>query len=503
MEPAASRAASASPESLGVPSRAVLRFLDRLAREGQDHHAFCLLRPGGVAVEGAFAPYRTEVPHRMFSVSKSVTSLGIGFLAQEGLLGLGDRVADRLPEGASACTDPLLAGLTVRDLLTMATGQETDPIFSLGSGGTWVETFFRTPCVEPPGRTFRYNSTATHVLSALVSALAGRTLTEYLRPRLFEPLGIGPVASEMSPEGACAGGWGMFLRVGDLARLGWFALRRGVWEGRRLLSAEYLDEATSLRIASDRAPDDPLAFGHGYGYQFWRCPDGGFRMDGAFGQTALVRPDRDAVLAATNGLDDAPRFFRAAWDLLGECAPGPLPEDPEAFRELSARLSGLRHELAEGSPASPMEPGIDGVRYVLPPNPYGHRAVRVRSTERGVSLRLETRDGAFEAEAGRDGRFRRAADGWDRTLLPWVALGALPPFPPVTEETWVAARWTAEDALRFCIRFPGSSACDDWTLSFREGGRRCVARQRPRGIMEFAERPALAGVAGPQATEEE
>lgn len=488
---------AASPESLGIPSRSLLRFLDRLEAEGQDHHAFVLLRHGAVAAAGAWAPYRLDAAHRMFSVSKSVTSLAIGFMVQEGRLSLDDRAANLLPEALAACRDPLLAALTVRDLLRMATGQANDPTFALNDAPTWVGAFFREPCVEPPGRTFRYNSAATYVLSALVTRLTGQPLTDYLQDRLFGPLGFGPVPSEMSPEGACAGGWGLFLRVGELARLGQLVLQNGVYDGRRLLSAAYLAEATGVRI------DTEAGFGRGYGYQFWACPDGGFRMDGAFGQSCLVMPDRDVVFAATNGLDDAARFFRAAWSLREDMADGPLPTDPPAFRVLQDRLAGLAHRLDGGRPDSPLEIAVSGRTYRLGDNDYGLRAVRFRFRPDGCDLQLETDRGTFRASAARDGAYRPTWPGWERVLLPWLAIGARPPAPPVPAEVWTAARWTAPDCFRFSLRFPDSTAREDWIFEFAGDGSRCRATQQPSGIMEFRQRPPLAGSAADGPTTED
>ncbi len=482
-----------SPESLGVPSQAVLGFLDRLAGDGQEHHAFTLLRHGATVCEGAWAPYRLGDAHRMFSVSKSVTSLAIGFLLQEGRLSLDDRAVDLLPESVATCRDPLLAALTVRQILTMTTGQEVDPIFTLGEDGhTWAEGFFRTSCVEAPGRTFRYNSTATYVLSAIVQKRSGQRLTDYLQERLFGPLGFGPVDSDLSPEGICAGGWGLFLRVGEAARIGHLLLRKGVHEGARLLSETYLDAATSWKVDVNIPP---LASQPGYGYQFWLSPDGAYRAEGAFGQLIVVMPDRDAVLAGTNGFHDVPRYLEALWELRAKMESGPLPEDPEARGELAARLDGLRYAIREGSPASAMESLVSGNRYRLSKNGFGYDSLRLSFAPSGCTMILESDRGIFQASAGRDGEYAPTREGWQEVLLPSLAFGARPSPTYRPPAVFAAARWRQEDCFRFSLRFSDSPTREDWSLTFHDEGRRCTVVQAPSAVMEFAARPPLEGVA--------
>jgi CubicO group peptidase (beta-lactamase class C family) len=481
-----------SPESLGVPSHAVLHFLDRLAGDGQEHHAFTLLRHGATVFEGAWAPYQLEDEHRMFSVSKSVTSLAIGFLLQEGRLSLDDLAVDLLPESASACRDPLLETLTVRQILMMTTGQDVDPIFTLGEDGrTWAEGFFRTDCVEAPGRTFRYNSTATYVLSAIVQKLSGQRLTDYLQERLFGPLGFGPVDSDQSPEGICAGGWGLFLRVGEAARIGQLLLRKGAHEGRRLLSEEYLDAATSWKVDTSFFfnPVQP-----GYGYQFWMCPDRAYRAEGAFGQLIVVMPERDAVLAGTNGLHDVPRLLDAIWELRAKMSDLPVPEDPEARAELAARLDGLRYAIGEGSPASAMEPLVSGRRYRLSKNGFGFDSLRVSFAPSGCTMVLESVRGTFQASAGRDGEYSPTRDGWQAVLLPSLSFGARPSSTYRLPRVFAAARWLDEERFRFSLRYSDSPTREDWTLTFREGGRCCTVVHAPSAVMEFAARPPMEGV---------
>jgi CubicO group peptidase (beta-lactamase class C family) len=482
------RAGSYSPESLGVSSRGIIRFLDRLQEEGQEHHAFQLRRRGQVVVQGAWAPYRLDARHRAFSVSKSLTSLAVGLLVGDGRLSLDDRAVEILSGAVDATEDEYLLGLSVRDLLMMATGQPEDPIFTLGASANWVRRFFQEPCAEHPGRIFRYNSTASHILAAIVQAVSGRKTVELLQDRVLGPLGLGPVPTELSPSGIPAGGWGCHLLVEEMAVLGELILEGGIWRGRRLLPEAYLREATAFQI------DTTESFGRGFGYHFWLCPDGGWRMDGAFGQACLAMPDRGAVFAATSGLHDHPRFFRSIWELREGMTEGTLPEDPEARAELDSRLAGLKFRLEGAAATSPLESLVSNRRYRLPPNDYGYHTVMLTFDSQETKLRLETDRGIFEAAAGRNGEYRRTSPGWEKVLLPWLAFGALPSVPEFVPEVFAASRWNSPSSFNFSIRISDSPSREDWTFEFAEGGRTCRVTQRPGAIMEFKVRAPLEGL---------
>src|SRR5690606_20224063 len=194
-------------------------------------------------------------------------------------------------------------------LLTMTVGQQPDPTVPVvSSGDDWVKTFLATPIVNEPGSTFLYNSAATYVLSAIVTRVTGETMIDYLRPRLFEPLGISGIDWETDPKGNNTGGWGLRLHTEDMAKFGQLFLQDGMWNGRRLLPAGWVADASTAHIqqepqrpAEQRAVSD---WHQGYCYQMWRCRHNAYRGDGAFGQYIVVMPDQDAVLAITSQTDN-------------------------------------------------------------------------------------------------------------------------------------------------------------------------------------------------------
>lgn len=291
----------ATPESTGASSagiRAAVEALDALG----GLHGILVLRAGSVIAESWWQPYAPQTPQLLFSVSKSFTSTAVGLAISEGLFTLDSRVIDLLPEDAPAEPDDNLAAMTVRHLLTMTTGHADDTMASLDRGdGPWARTILAEPVQHAPGTTFVYNTGATYLLSAIVQKTSGSTLTEYLRPRLFDPLGISSPRWQQSPEGIDAGGFGLRITAEQLALFGQLYLQKGEWNGQQLVPAEWVAEATSNLVPNDA---DGIDWKSGYGYQFWQNRDGSYRGDGAFGQFVLVFDELDAVVVITSGVHD-------------------------------------------------------------------------------------------------------------------------------------------------------------------------------------------------------
>lgn len=290
-----------TPESRGASSagiRAAVEDLDALG----GIHGILVLKGGSVIAESWWQPYSASRPHLLFSVSKSVTSTAVGLAIDEGLFGLDSRVIDLLAEDAPAEPDANLAAMTVRHLLSMTTGHATDTMASLDRAeGTWASAILAEPVPHVPGATFVYNTGATYLLSAIVQKYSGLSLTDYLQPRLFGPLGITSRRWEQSPEGIDTGGFGLRLLPEDVAKFGQLYLQHGLWEGSQLVPAAWIAEATSKLVANGSGADDWQA---GYGYQFWQNRDGSYRGDGAFGQFVIVHEKLDAVIVITGGLPD-------------------------------------------------------------------------------------------------------------------------------------------------------------------------------------------------------
>lgn len=349
-----------SPESVGIPSSAVMEFLDRLYAYGIEMHSFMLLRHGKVCAQGWWHPYAPETPHIMFSFSKSLTSTAIGFAVQEGILSLDDKLVDLFPDKIPENPSENLKKAAVRHLLMMGCGHETE-IPNLGIGDPdWIKSFLHHPFVFEPGTKFMYNTAGTNLLAAILKRKSGQHVTEFLKPRLFEPLGMTDIFCQPLPDGTQMGGAGMYLTTEDMARFVQFVANEGMWEGKQLLNKEWFAMATSKQIENKGVGwgGDP-DWQQGYGFQFWRCePDGVFRGDGAFGQYGIVMKKQDAVLVITSASLRLQAVLTAVWDtLLPKMSADPLPEDTHGWARLRSRLQNLelctmlslRNPGAEGS----------------------------------------------------------------------------------------------------------------------------------------------------------
>jgi len=391
-----------TPESQGVPSRAIGDFLAAIDAGGQELHSLMLLRHGNVVAEGWWSPFGPGLAHELFSVSKSVTATAVGIAIHEGLLGIDDRVVDLLPDEAPDEVGENLAAMRLRHLLSMSTGHAQDTLGALTSPEkNWARAILARPVENRPGGAFVYNTGATYLLSAILQRLTGQRMLDYLTPRLFEPLGINGARWESCPRGIDTGGWGLSITTEDLAKFGQFCLQRGRWNGEQLVPAEWMDAQASLQVRNGD-PAEPDDWTQGYGYQFWLCRHGAYRADGAFGQLAIVMPEQDAVLALTSALTDTAAVVAAVWEhLLGALeAPGPLPEDPAAARELTAALSGLAIAHPGGSATSELAASVSGRDYDFARNVAHLAGVRVVFAAGRTELTLRDEAGEHRIDCG-------------------------------------------------------------------------------------------------------
>lgn len=396
-----------APEAQGIPSSAILAFVDAVDREIRDLHSFILLRRGAVVAEAYWEPYGPAYPHMLFSLSKSFTSSAIGMLVAEGRLSVDDHVLDYFPDDGPAEPSDNLRAMRVRHLLTMTTGHDAEPLGRARQmAKSWIRAFLAWPVEHRPGTHFVYNSLATYMLSAIVQRVTGQRLVDYLGPRLFGPLGIEHPTWETSPEGIDTGGWGLSIRTRDVARFGQLYLQRGIWQGARLLPEAWVAEATSRQV-----PNGPSAnpdWEQGYGYQFWRCRHGAYRGDGAFGQFCVVMPDQEAVLAVTAGVSNMQAVLDLVWEhLLPAMGSDRLPNDAAAQRALDDRLSGLRLAPASGRPTSSRATTLSGREFALAENPDGVQALAFDFAADGCTLALRDARGAQRIPCGY-GRWARS-----------------------------------------------------------------------------------------------
>jgi len=285
----------ATPESQGISSdlfAALLRELD--ASKDTEMHHFMALRHGKVICECNFAPYPKGMWHITHSMCKSITGMAIGMLIEEEKLKLDENIYDIFPDHINAFSKIFRPVITVENLLTMTSGITFNES-GIVSGNDWLGSFLNASVNGKPGTEFQYNSLNTYVLSAIVTKRTGETLTEYLTPRLFGPLGITKYYWETCPKGITKGGWGLFLCAEDMAKLGQLYLQRGKWNGQQLVSEYWIEISTARHLKTQNGT-------YGYGYQLWmEQRPGSFEYNGMLGQNVIIYPDMDMVLVTNAG----------------------------------------------------------------------------------------------------------------------------------------------------------------------------------------------------------
>ena len=320
------------PRTAATPKldKAMNRYLDAVKKAGQDLHSIMIVQHGNVIAEEWMGEGKEDEPHILNSVSKTFTATAVGLAASEGRLKLTDKVISFFPDKLPATVSENLAAMTVRDLLTMNCGHDTDPTGTVRkkADADWVQEFLAFPVEHKPGTFYTYNSLGTYMLSAIVQKVTGEKVVDYLYPRLFRPLGIVNARWQESPQGINTGGWGLYLKTEDLAKMGQLFLQKGNWNGQQILPEEWVKEASACQVPSLPAGMKPEMLKkakmsaktsdwlQGYGYQMWRCRHNAYRADGANGQYILVLPDKDAVIAVTANIPDMQAELNLIWKYL-------------------------------------------------------------------------------------------------------------------------------------------------------------------------------------------
>jgi CubicO group peptidase (beta-lactamase class C family) len=432
-----------SPERQGMASSVILHFVDALESQIHEIHSFMLLRHGSVIAEGWWSPYGHNHPHFLFSLSKSFTSTAVGLAVTEGRFSIDDPVLTFFPEDTPAEVSDGLMAMCVRHLLSMSTGQAVDTwSYMVGRpDGNWINGFLDVPVLHAPGTHFVYNTGATYMLSAIVQKTTGMKLVDYLEPRLFEALGIQNATWQESPQGITAGGIGLSLKTEDVARFGQLYLQKGSWQGRQILPATWVNEATSSQISKSSGMQ--IEWTQGYGYQFWRCRHGAYRGDGVFGQYCIVMPEQDAVLAITSGLDifDMQQPLNLVWDiLLPAMRSDSLPDDTATHEILAERLSTLAMQVVQGQSSSPVASQVSGRTYAVDRNALNIETMTLDFTESGCTVRVIT-------PAGEE----TIACGYGTWLLGETSLFSQPLLFDRTP-TAASGAWTADSIFTMVVR---------------------------------------------------
>jgi CubicO group peptidase (beta-lactamase class C family) len=448
-----------SPEAQGVSSSAVFAFVEAADKTIDSFHSFMLVRHGQVVAEGWWAPYSAESPHALYSLSKSFTSTAVGLAIAEGKLSLDDDLLKFFPDDAPKSPNSNLKAMRIRDLLRMSTGHQTEPRRTTDE--PWTRTFLAHPVPFKPGTHFLYNTSGTYMLSAAVQKVTGQTVLDYLRPRLFDPLGIENPTWQTSPQGISAGGFGLSVRTEDIAKFGQLYLQKGNWHGKQLVPAAWVEAATTRQTSNGSNPASD--WDQGYGYQFWRCRHGAYRGDGAMGQYCIVLPEQDAVIAITSGVKDMQAVLSLVWDkLLPAFQPAQLARDDGAATKLSSALKGLSLHLQDGS-GKPTQ--IAGKKYVFPSNDRKLESIALESggADGGVTLVVRV-NGVDQRIVCGHGAWKKARAAWNK----------LPDQPAAA-----SGAWTGDDTYTAKICFYETPFTVTVRLKFTGDELRCESEAGP------------------------
>ena len=365
---------ASSPESVGIPSGAILRFLQRIDSERICMHGFLLARHNRIAAEGYWSPWSADRKHRMYSVSKSFAALAVGMMIDDGKLSLDDRVSEFFPEKLPEKVHPWVAATTIRHLLMMSTANSRTSYTR--DDPDWVWTFFNQDPSHPPGTIFSYDTAATVVLTATVERMAGMSFLDYMRPRFLDRIGFSPSAwCIRTPEGFSWAGSGVICTLRDLARVALATMNGGLWGDERVLPAEYLRAATAKQI------DNTIRGNCGYGYQIWCDKENGFSFRGMGSQYAICLPNKDfqfTCISDTQGATSGsaiPAVMRE--ELYPHLSDTPLPENPDTQAALSEKIQDLAVLPLPGKSDAQVAAKVSGSWYVLEDNPMGISKMRL------------------------------------------------------------------------------------------------------------------------------
>lgn len=418
-----------TPEAEGVPSKAIIALFDSLtALPKTDIHSVMVLRHGKVIGEIYPAPFAPEYRHTMYSCSKTFVGAAVGLAVADNRLRLTDRVGAFFPELLPDSVSVNLADMTVRDLLTMTSGITTD--WNMRNlTPDWIRTYLAKP-VKVPGKKFEYDSICSYVLSAIVQKVTGMTLLDYLKLKLFTPMNIMEVAWEVSPEGYNTGGWGLHIQSESLAKFGLLLLNHGVWEGKQLLSASWVEQMMSKQM---EAGDED------YGYQMWLCDyPGAVRADGALGQYILIIPEKDMVVVITECTLINGRTQRGlVWNrLLPEVGDEVLAAGKD-YKKLQKKQSAYTLPFVQGKAASSAAMKYEGRSIVLDANKYGWKSLSLHFGQKEVKLAVTDKNGAaYELPFGYKQWLKTAVSAY-----PPYSITPIGSFKGIEDPFWVAGSY--------------------------------------------------------------
>lgn len=363
-----------TPEEAGIPSEAILKFIKQLEDNQVNIHGFIMIRENKVFAEGYWKPFHKDFQHRMYSAGKSFTSIAIGLLQEEGKLKITDYICDyfedKLPKDGA---HEYIKKIRIEDMLTMRTAHNKTT-YKVEDNNDWVESFFKIKPSHHPGTIFSYDTSATHVLSALVERLSGKSLMEYLSEKVLNYINFSEEAKFLKdPMGISQGGSGLICTMRDLAKLTYVCMENGVYNGKQLIPQEYIKEATKKQVDTFIQP--VIDEQQGYGYQFWKSRYGGFTLYGMGGQLSICLPQYKVILTTIADTQGNPtglqNIYDAFWQQVFPFINREykiLDKNKEIYIKLKEKIDNLYIKPIEGQEDSSYVNKINGKEYILESN---------------------------------------------------------------------------------------------------------------------------------------
>lgn len=369
------------PENAGIDHLWIDNFLQRLENADIAMHGMILMRHGNIVAKTFYAPYTEDSLHRMFSIGKSFVSIAIGILEGEGVISLDDHIVDYFEDKVPSDVHPYIKAMTIRDMLTMRTCHTATTFKKIPeTDKDWVRSFFTVAPSHIPGACFNYDTSASHVLCALVEKLTGMCLLDYLRSKCFDEIGFSKEAYIMkAPMGESMAGSGLMATPMDLLKVAYLVSKNGVYDGKQLIPADYLKAATS-NLVNTYARSQNFEEMQGYGYQFWRTTHDSFALYGMAGQLAIYSPAKDTLLittADTMGRNGGIQFiYDAYWQEIYDKI-DTVPVNSVTSKDFLKKLSYKQLACVKGEMTSPIASSIQNVLYTLDANPNGFENVSI------------------------------------------------------------------------------------------------------------------------------
>jgi CubicO group peptidase (beta-lactamase class C family) len=406
---------SSTPEEQGMDSRQLAELIDFGTKHSLD--SLLIARHGKIVAEAYYAPYTAAIPHAVNSVTKAVISTLTAIAWKEGVLDTPDHKMLDFFDTHNIDLSDRKAAVTVQNLLDMTSGFYwsegltgfTSPL-EMEQSPDWVKFVLDRPMSNAPGEVFYYDSGNPHLLSAILTKLTGKTALDYAKVKLFGPLGIEDVYWRHDPQGITSGGYGLYLRPRDMAKIGYLYLRDGVWEGKQLLPPAWIDKIKHATLDMHASWEPGLR----YSNLFWALPDKHIYMAvGHHRQVIMIFPDLDVVAVTTaRGNYSFSEFASLVTGTVkSDTALASNPAGAELLANKSLEVS--TEKPSEVGPTSKLSATISGRVYKFLPNRLGFKSLSLFLSDGRPHYDIETYSQQdtesglrFTGPIGLDGRYR-------------------------------------------------------------------------------------------------